>query len=168
MFEVKDYIIYGNHGVCKVEAVGKLDSAGTAKDRLYYTLEPVYQNGSKIFTPVDNEKVMIRAVLSKEEAIELIDDIKNIDSLWITDEKRRESDYKEAFKKNDCRELVKIIKTIYSRKQTRIAEGKKVTASDERYFRMAEETLCGELAIPLKMEKEEVKQFVSDRVKEIN
>lgn len=166
MFEVKDYIIYGSHGVCKVKAVGKLDTAGMGKDRLYYTLEPVYENGSKIFTPVDNEKVMIRAVISKEEAIELIDDIKNIDTLWITNEKRREFDYKEAFQKNDCRELVKIIKTIHTRKQIRIAEGKKITASDERYFRMAEETLCGELAIPLEMEKEEVKEFVTKIVKD--
>lgn len=164
MFNVGDYIVYGVNGVCKVEEIGSLDSGNLPKDRVYYTLLPVYLKGSKIFTPADNKKVLMRPVLNKDEAMELIDDIRNIDALWITDEKKRENDYRDALKKCDCKELVRIIKTIYSRKQGRIAEGKKMTMGDEKYFHMAEESLYGELAIPLNMDKEEVKYFITDRV----
>lgn len=31
MYELGDYIIYGNHGVCKVEDIGSLDIAGIDK-----------------------------------------------------------------------------------------------------------------------------------------
>lgn len=164
MFNVGDYIVYGVNGVCKVEEIGSLNSGNLPKDRVYYTLLPVYLKGSKIFTPADNKKVLMRPVLNKDEAMELIDDIRNIDALWITDEKKRENDYRDALKKCDCKELVRIIKTIYSRKQGRIAEGKKMTMGDEKYFHMAEESLYGELAIPLNMDKEEVKYFITDRV----
>jgi CarD family transcriptional regulator len=167
MFVVGDYIVYGNKGVCKVINVGVINSVGLPKDKLYYTLEPVYTAGSKIFTPVDNDKVKMRPVMNKEEALGLIDDIDNIDALWILDEKRREMEYKEAVGKCDCRELVRIIKAIYLRKQSRLAEGKKVTSGDEKYFKIAEEDLYGELAIPLQMEKNQVKDFVIEKVKQL-
>jgi CarD family transcriptional regulator len=167
MFIVGDYIVYGNKGVCKVVNIGTMNSTGLSKDRLYYTLEPVYTAGSKIFTPVDNEKVKMRPVMNKVEALSLIDDIDNIEALWIIDEKRRELEYRDAVNKCEGRELIKIIKAIYLRKQSRLAEGKKVTAGDEKYFKMAEEDLYGELAIPLNMPRDDVKEFILQRVKDL-
>lgn len=164
MFQVGDFVVHGTNGVCRVEDIGTLDTAGVPKDMIYYTLCPNNSKGSKIFTPIENEKVVIRPVITKEEAFDLIDNIKEIDSLWIIDEKRREMEYKEAFRKCDCRELVKIIKTIYLRKRSRMAEGKKVTVGDERYFHMAEESLYTELAIPLEMDRDKVKEFIIARV----
>ena len=164
MFEIGDLVIYGNNGVCKITGIGKLDSSCAPKDEIYYTIEPYYSSGTKIYSPISNNKVIMRPVVSKEEAIELIDEIDKIEALWIADEKRREFDYKETIRKCDCKELVKIIKTIYLRKQSRLAEGKKVTTSDEKYFRIAEENLYGELAISLDMNKEEAKEYVIERV----
>lgn len=166
MFEVNDYIVYGNIGVCKVEKIGTLDTEGVPKDRIYYTLCPYYTKGNTIFTPADNQKVLMRPIISEEEALKLIDNIKEIEALWIDDEKSGAIKYKEAFSKCDCKELVRIIKTIYVRKQSRIAEGKKVTMGDEKYFHMAEDSLYGELAIALHMDKEEVKEFVVKRVEQ--
>lgn len=60
---------------------------------------------------------------------------------------------------------MRIIKTIYFRKEERILENKKVTATDERYFRMAEEQLYGELAVALSMKKEDVQAYILNRVK---
>lgn len=107
MFQVGDFIVYGSTGVCEVESIGTLDIPGMSKDRVYYTLRPCYEQRSTIFTPVDNEKVIMRSVLTRQEALELIDGIKEIGFLGITDEKRREAEYRECFLKCDCRELVK-------------------------------------------------------------
>lgn len=167
MFKIGELIIYGTTGVCKVQGIGSLKAAGIPKDRMYYTLEPCGRPGSKIFTPVDNEKVIIRPVLGREEAMQMIEEIPEIEILWVKDEKHREFNYKEAVRTCDCRDLVKIIKTIYLRKQTRLAEGKKVTAVDEKYFHLAQDNLYGELAISLDMGKEEVKDFVVGRAGEL-
>ncbi|SHJ45202.1 transcriptional regulator, CarD family [Hathewaya proteolytica DSM 3090] len=167
MFSKGDYIVYGNSGVCKVENVGPMSSNSSMKERVYYTLMPYYSKNTKIFTPIDNEKIIMRRVMSKEKAVQLIDDMKNIDSLWIQDERKREQEYKEAFKKCDCRELVKIIKSIYTRKASRMAEGKKVTSGDEKYFQLAEESLYDELAISLGIDREDVKDYVLTRADSI-
>lgn len=165
MFQTGDYMIYGNSGVCQVESVGTIDTIpGIPKDKIYYTLKPLYIKGSTIYTPVDNQKVLIRPLISKEEAMQLIDGIEEIETLWISNEKQREEVYKEELATCDCKELIKIIKTVYQRMQERLAEGKKITNSDRKYFKIAQDSLYGELAIVLDMEKEKVEEFITERM----
>lgn len=166
MYKIGDFVVHGTNGVCRVEQIGTLEDMGCPKGKLYYTLHPVYSEQSRIFTAVDNTKVVIRPVLTGKEARELIEEIPDIDYLWITDEKRRENEYREALRKCDCRELVRIIKTIYLHRKKRLEAGKKVTSVDDRYFHMAEDSLYGELAFPLQMDKEEVKQYIIEHVSE--
>lgn len=167
MFKVGDLIVYGNTGVCTVEKIGKPELAGVSDDKEYYTLLPYYSRNSRIFTPCDNCKVVMRPVISKKEAEKLIKEIPKIELLVITDEKKREERYKETMRTCDCREFVSILKTIYNRKKTRLAEGKKVTASDERYFNMAEDKLVGELAIALGMDKNAMRSKMAESVWEV-
>lgn len=167
MFEAGEYIVYGNTGVCKVEEITKMTVPGSDADRLYYTLEPVYDKGCRLFTPVDNQKVKMRPVLTKKEADELIGKIKEIDLLWVNDEKNREQIYKEAIRTCNCEEWVRIIKTLYLRKRERIAAGKKVTSSDARYLHLAQESLYGELSIVMGIPKDQMEDFIAKRVKEI-
>lgn len=164
MFEVGDYVVYGTNGVCTVDSVGKIDSGIFDNKKNYYTLVPYYARSGKIYVPVDSDKVTMRKVLTKDQALEFIDSIKDIEGLWITDEKTRELSYKEAFRTHDCAGYVRIIKTIYHRMEERTAEKKKLTSTDERYFKMVEDYLYGELGISLSMEKEKVKEFLIDKL----
>ena len=50
--------------------------------------------------PVDNEKVVMRRILTKEEAEELAGQISEIDTVWIQEEKSREQMYKVPFSKS--------------------------------------------------------------------
>ena len=153
MFEIGEYIIYGNNGVCKVENIGKLDMKGENRDRLYYWLTPVYGQGSKIYSPVDNQKTVMRRVMTPKEAEELVASAEEVETLWIADDKQRENVYKNAVYSDDCRKLLQIIKTVYLRREERVKQGKKVTATDERYFKLAEDKLYQELAVPLGLEE---------------
>lgn len=164
MFEVGDYIVYGNNGVCEVKKVGPIDSLNVSGNKLYYTLSPFYIRESLIYTPVDNENVVMRPVLTEEEAMLLIDDINNIGELSLTEENKKENEYKDIIKNCNCRELIKMIKTISIRKKQKDAEGKKLTGSDSKYIQIAEEHLYGELAISLDMDKDDVKKFIAKRV----
>ena len=162
MFKVGDYVVYGNTGVCKIEDIGPL-SIGSS-DKEYYTLVPVYGRNSKLYTAVDSDKVVIRPIMTKQESDALINEMEEIDALRIGDEKRREEIYKETMRTCDCKEWVRIIKTLYSRKMDRLSRGKKVTSSDGRYLQMAEEKLFGELAFSLQMPKEKVGEFIGEKI----
>lgn len=164
MFQVGDLVVYGTKGVCKVKEIGNKPMPGSKEERLYYTLEPVFLQKSLIYTPVDNQKIVMRTVISKDLAMHLIEDIPNIELLGIKDDKKRESIYHEVVSKCDCRENIKMIKTLYQRKQERAAIGKKVTSLDERYDHMAKDNLFAELSVTLNISLSEVEEFVRKKV----
>ncbi len=166
MFKVNDYVVYGSAGVCRIETIGPM--AIGAGDKDYYTLQPVYQKGSHIFTPVDNVKVVMRPILSKEESNQLIDEIEDIETIEITDEKAKDEIFKEKLKNCDCRECVSVIKTLYQRITKREEQGKKATSSDEKFLHQAQESLYGELAFSLNIAKNEVEQFITERIESIH
>ena len=164
MFEKGGFIVYGTTGVCEIEDITSPDMKGVSENRLYYVLNPCFKKGNRIFTPVDNEKVVIRAVMTQEEAASLVDEIPDIEELWEEDDKVREMRYKEAIRSCNPREWIQIIKTSYLRQQQRKAIGKKATTVDERYFKAAEEHLYAELSIALGVPKDEVKDYIQTRL----
>ncbi len=161
VFEIGEYVVCGNKGVCVVENITTLNISGVDRERLYYILKPLYMTGSTVYVPVDAPEKSMRRVLKREEAQELIKGIPDVPLLVITNDKLTEQMYRECIKTNSCEELVKIIKTIYLRKQKRIQAGRKVTAVDAKYYHMAEDNLYGELAVALEMPKDEVEGYIT-------
>ena len=165
MFEIGTYIVYGDSGVCQVEEIGSLKLAGADQTKLYYTLRPYYDKEGVIYTPVDNQRVTMRKIITKEEAMDLINEMDTIGVLEERDKKKKEEEYKEIVRNCDCRDLAKVIKTIYFRKQKRIREGKKVISLDERYYKIAEDNLYGELGVVFQVEKRKVREIVIGQLK---
>ncbi len=163
MFKKGEYVVVGNKGVCAVEDITTLNISGVDKEREYYILKPVYVPGSTVYVPIDSAETM-RRVLTKEEAKHLIDEIPQIPLITTTNDKMLEQEYKGCMKTNSCEEWIKIIKTIYLRKQKRLEAGRKVTAIDAKYFRIAEENLYGELAVVLNIPKAEVETYITSEI----
>ena len=166
MFETGEYIVYGKNGICQVMGVTTMDMEGIPKDRLYYILRPDGETEGTIFTPVDNKKMVMRRLLTKEEAEELIDEIPDMEVLSIENEKLREEAYKECIRSCQCRELMKMIKTIRFRKRDRLSRGKKITATDEKYLRTAEENLYTEFSMLLDVPKNKMEDYIRRRIKD--
>ncbi len=164
MYKVDDMVVYGNQGVCQIVNIGNLSISMADRKKKYYTLRPIYKREAVVYVPVDNIKAVMRPVMTKEEALELIHKIPSIEHAWIINEAERELQYKTALKTCDCEELVKIIKALFKRKQTRIEDGKKVTVVDERYLNQAENQLYEELAYALDMPKDEVYPFIKKTI----
>ncbi|MGM9536473.1 MAG: CarD family transcriptional regulator [Intestinibacter sp.] len=164
MFKKGEYVIYGNAGVCQIIDISTLNMHGAPKDKLYYILEPVNQNSSRVFSPVDNKKVVIRNLISKQDVETLINDIPNIKELLVEDEKLREQVYKDCIKSCQCRKLLSLIKTIYQRKEARLNQGKKLSATDEKYFKLAQDNLHTELAMSLQIPVNEMENYILDKI----
>ena len=157
-------MFHGNKGVCEVTDISKIAISGASRDRLYYVLQPAQDKEGRIFTPVDGQKTEMRRILNRKEAAELIDSIPSIGNLWVADERQRELNYKQAVNSCDCREWIKIIKTLWLRNQQRLSQGKKITAMDRKYFKMAEDNLYGELSVSLEIPKEKMEEYITEKV----
>lgn len=164
MFQVNDYIIYGESGVCLIAAITTPPISGVDKDKNYYVLHPCNTLGKTIYTPIDNDKVSMRKILTKLEAEKVINRIPFLDSIWIDNEKFREGIYKKEMRTYNCEAWIKIIKTLYLRKAERKAEGKVLTATDEKYSKAAESFLYKELSLSLGITLEEAKTLIEGKI----
>ena len=160
MHEIGEYIVKSSNGICKIEDIVHLNFSGADKKALYYVLIPVNDDKEKIYMPTETENQSVRKIMSSEEAMELIIHISDVNEIWVANEKVREQCYKEAVRSNNPVELIGIIKLIYTRKKERLDKGKKTTAIDEKYYRIAEERLYSELEISLHKSKEEVHKLI--------
>lgn len=162
MYEIGSYVVKASSGVCRIEDILHLDLPNTDQNRLYYLLIPVENKTSKLYVPVDTAEQSLRKALSEEEAWEVIRSIPETEEAWIANDKLREQAYKEALHSTDPAALVSIIKNLYMRRKKRSEQGKKSTATDDRYFKLAEDHLYSELAFALGKNKNEMQKLITD------
>lgn len=153
MFNKGDKVFYGHTGVCVVEDVSEKALTKNLKG-LYYTLRPLYQQNNIIYAPALSDKVFIRGIISKSEAKRLIESVPEL--LINALDGQTEEDYKAALESHSCEELLELAVKIYSKKQAAKRNKKKLGFIDERYLKLTEELLFGELAAALDISLEEV------------
>jgi len=163
MYHIGEYISYGNNGVCEVMGTEVMDeSLGGAGGRECYVLRPLHDQSCKILTPVDNQKVVMRNLISPEETKQLLADIPEIETLPDLSARQQEISYQKALHSGDCREWICLVKTLVHRISERKSSGKKVTATDDRYYKAATQKLVEEFSVVLKMEAAETQKLLNE------
>lgn len=157
-YEVGDYVMHENAGVCQVAAIEERALQGKGSEKLYYSLEPVFQDGSQVITPVDagTGKIRIRDVKSKEEMEAILSELELLDVIEEKDDRVRAERVKEEIALFDPRPLAGVVKTAYLRKAQRIRDGKRVMSADEKILQTAGKKLFQEMAFVLHLEMSEV------------
>ena len=164
MFSIGDNIIYGSEGVYTVTEYtsSPIDKNDT---RQFYVLRPVHGPiGNVIITPVGNDKVKMRAVMTRDEALAFIDKMPSIPTLTVEREKNRREVYRQALAKADGGEFVSIIKTVMARREEFLKSKKRLSESDSDYEKKAKFCLHGELAISLELPIDRIEAFIEERL----
>lgn len=163
MFKINDYVVYNTTGVCKIIDIRK-EKGISNNDMDYYVLEPAYDKNLTIKTPVNNPKVLMRNIITKDEILELIAAMPNNESPWISDDRERNETFKAALKSLDSEKWIKLIRTIYIAKQKKTELGKKLSKADEEIMKIAEKNLNEEFALALNISPDEVVPYILERI----
>lgn len=161
MFKKNDYVIY-KRNVCIIKEINPNSYSG----KEYYILVPIDDPSLKINIPVDKSNLLLRNIMTKEEAEALIKKIPNIKTI-NNNNKTLEVEYKNLMNTGNLDDLISIIKTTYLRNDSRIKSGKKIADKDNDYFNRAERYLYNELSLSLNMPYEETKEYVISKVEEL-
>ena len=164
MYNVNDIVIYASYGVCVVTAIEIHDFSG--ENVKYYVLQPIGDNKNKFYIPTSNSLLTekLRIVCSRDEVNELIRVMPDEDFIWIEDEIQRKETYRKIIDEGDRRKLIKLIKTLYTRKKDLAEQNKKLYSADERFLNDAENLLYGEFAYALNISRDEVVTYICDRL----
>lgn len=165
MYQVGELILYGGTGVCRVTDVVARRFSRSEPEKLYYVLSPLYSAGT-ITTPVENGKVFTRPVISRDEALRLIDTIPTIhaEAYHNSNLQQLENHYRSELESHDCLDLLRLAMSTYQKKLERERAKLKFGAVDRRYMDRAENLLFGELAVALDIDRDSVRQFIEDRL----
>ncbi len=168
MFNINDMIVYGSHGVCKIEGIEDKKLMGTQKK--YFVLKPVKSDTSTYYVPTENDMLLakMRKLLSEKEINELIDSMPNEKANRIANENERKEKYRCIISGGNHVELIKMIKAIFIEKKEREAIGKRLHASDERFLKDAEQLLYGEFQYVLNLNEDQLMTYIFDRIENSN
>ncbi len=75
--------------------------------------------------------------------------------------------YNSLINTHSCDDLIHLIKMVYVKKNNAISVGKKLGQTDQAYVKVAEDILYGEFAVALQMPKENIKEFIENKILEI-
>jgi len=165
MFQAGDLVVYGTTGVCRVESIDRPNMTGADRHKEYYRLKPFYQDGV-IYTPVDNPKVFIRPVISREEAERLIDLIPSIraEAYRAPTLQALAQHYQTVVHSHSCQDLIELMMSIYAKQKQAESLNRRLGMVDERYRKQAERLLYGELAVALETPFDDVQAYIGQRV----
>ena len=166
MFNIGDLLFYGTNGVCRVSEIcsSPFDSSDP---RSFYKLAPIAENTSLvIYTPVDNTQVIMRSLISKEEAEAFLARIPEIEKVAVAVEKHRKEAYRETIREGDPEGFVKIIKTVRARRELFRRTRRRVPDLDNDFEHTAKTCLYGELSTVLGICREEIHRIVTEGVSE--
>ncbi|MEO2582714.1 CarD family transcriptional regulator [Clostridium tertium] len=162
MFKINDYVVYGSNGVCKVTDIEPVTLRNEELE--YYILSPVYNEKMTIKTPVNNQKILMRELMTKAEIVNLLKEISKNETVEIEDSRRRVEEYKAIIKRGNAEELIKVINSIKLEKDEKNSIGKKLNKTDEDIMISASKQLYQEMAIVLDIDVDEVQDYIKNNI----
>ena len=161
MLNIGECVIYGSHGLCRVQEILVPSFLERGKEKHYYMMISAVDAGSVLYVPVEGAEDKVREVISADYAEGLIDEIDEVCEIELPEGKKAEPVITEIIKRNAADEVMALVKSLRKIKAIREAEGKKFATLNERYLNMAEKLLYTEMAFALETDKDEIKARVT-------
>lgn len=163
MFKKGEYVVHGRSGVCTVDSTTK-EVPGAKAGQLYYILVPVKTPQSKIFFPLDSDRIVLRALKTEEEAKAALKEMKEVEIAEFSSDRERENEFKQDIASCEHKRLARVIKTLTVRNQEREKEGKRSTFVDARLLNEAKELINQEFSIALGIEMCDIESYIMEQI----
>lgn len=166
-YSIGQTIIYSHSGICSVEAITENEFYGERTE--YYVLRPLYDTGSLIYVPTNNETLVsrIRGAMTKAEVDGILDYMPNAENIWIDNDSKRKEAYSEILLENDPKKLTEMIKTLRSRREEQISKKKRLHIADEHLLERAQRILCDEISYALGVDRDAVDSYIVAHIEKI-
>ena len=160
MLSIGKIIVHKKHGICKISNL--LQIAGQD----YYQVVPSFDESMSIFVPVNKEHELLREVLTKSEADDLISYMRNISDDLIEDTKERRDVFQKKFSSGDLKDLAYICRKLFLLKKAKEETNAKFCLTDSTMFEKANNMLLDELSIAYDIDRSLIFDYVSKLIHE--
>ncbi|MCR5216586.1 MAG: CarD family transcriptional regulator [Lachnospiraceae bacterium] len=166
MYQIGQYVMYGNTGICKVMSIGPSEFLNPEKE--YYTLQPIFSNtNSVIYVPTDKAE-SVRKVLSASEAHSYLSSLKDmkVEHFASRNSTLVSQHYKSLLETHEIEKNLALFKEASEKIELAIEAGKKPLQTDLNFKETSERLLCEELSIALDLSQDEVRSQLASALAE--
>lgn len=167
MFERGAYVFHESGGVCQIADIQVAPLDGMPADRTYYVMRPVHDPNSVIYIPVDSNRIFLRRLLNREEAIELLDRIPSVQTIEGDNAKQLRAKYMELMRMHEPLEWVRVIKTVYARTNTSASRAQRVSDTERSFSDNAKRNLHAELSLALGIPERNVENYITEYIQKM-
>ena len=165
MFSKGSLVLYGTNGVCEITDIARLPFDRSNAQTQYYYLKPLNaMDGCVIYAPIESERCMMRALLTKKEMRDFLARIPEIGPLAIENEKTRRDLYKTVMQQLNPEGCVALIRSVQSRRGNGIGVRKHLSETDMEFEAMAMRNLSMELSCVLEIPFTRAQQTIEDQI----
>ena len=133
----------------------------------YFLVSVNRNSGETIYVPVETAESIIRPLMDKKAADELLKYIKRIKKDFNSNTKQRRDAYKKKLSSGDIKEIAYLYKQLYFYEKMGGEENTEIKLGpvDIDMLSYAQNMLMDELALSYNIEREKIKAFVDKKVK---
>ena len=160
MYKINDAVIHCREGLSTIVAMNNMNG----KD--YFLVSVNRSSGETIYVPVDTAENIIRPLMNKKEADDLLKYIKKIKKDFNSNTKQRRDAYKKKLSSGDVKEIAYLYRQLYfyekigGENNTEI----KLGPVDLDMLGYAENMLMDEFSLSYNIPRSEVRDFIEKRM----
>ena len=164
LYQIGEYVRYGSNGVCLVDDIREMTIAHTRDS--YYILRPIIDRNTTFIIPMHNDALQsrIHPVLTCEEVDEIIDSVQDNTMDWIEDRKQRMELFRSMLRVCDPRDILCLRILLAARKRDLLAEGKRLSPSDNNVLKQVVEITDNEFGFALGIPAQDVEEYIRSRM----
>ena len=163
MFSINESVIHCREGLSTIIALNNMNG----KD--YFLVRVNQTNGETIYVPVETANNIIRHIMNKKEADEVLKYIKGIKKEFNSNTKQRRDAYKRKLSSGDVKEIAYLYRQLYFYYEAGGEDNTEIKLGpvDIDMLSYAQNMLFDELSISYSVARDKVQDFVEKRIKSL-
>lgn len=155
MYKINDKVVHAREGLATIVDMK------TMGDRDYFVVRTDKSGSENIYVLVNNTNNIIRPIMNKKEATEILDYMKEVKAEFISNTKQRRDQYKRRLLSGNVKDLAYLsIQLYFFNYYNSIGQVVKLGPTDVQMLKDAEKILFDELALSFDIPREETKNYV--------
>lgn len=166
MFQFGEKVIDKSGRIYSITGVEDKDF-GTGKEP-YFILTPFFDYGLnpgfQSFIPVSRSESLLKKILSKEEALSLIDTLTNLQPFPEASPRERKLQYTKIVASGNRNDILRVIKSLLDYREQRKKANKPFSDFDKRLLDSLRTMFENEMSLALEIAPSEVEPFIRERI----
>lgn len=156
-FSINEVVVYSGQGVGVVQEIVQKTIAGENLD--YYVIYLSDPDMTVLVPIIKSKELGVRPIITKKEAKEAIEFLKEVNEPIIMDWKARYQKNMQLFKSGDIKNTAVVVKSLYRRSKV-----KELPIQERKLYEAAYNVFLDEIVAVLKLEKKEIEEMIHNAI----